>query len=69
MDLDVLNTPDEYSILFYAADSFIKDGRLCRLADIANRVYVPPPKFDISISSTSADLRPGDDTTEVYYKC
>jgi hypothetical protein len=61
LDLDILNSPDQYNLLFYTADSFIKDGMLCRLIDISNRVYVPPPDFIISTSASSVELRPGEE--------
>ena len=61
LNLDAIHSPNEYNILFYISDSFIKDGRLCRLADISNRVYIPPPEFVISTSANSIQLRPGDE--------
>lgn len=61
LDLGELNYPDHYSLLFYASDIFIKGGRECRLADITNRVYVPPPEFTLSVSPSSLNLRPGQD--------
>jgi hypothetical protein len=48
---------------FYIATSFINaNGKLCRLADISNRVYVPTPNFIITTSPSTVDLRPGNET-------
>ena len=41
LKLKDINFPDRYSIFFYISDVFIKDGYLCRLIDISNRVYIP----------------------------
>jgi hypothetical protein len=44
-------------------NSFIKEGRLCVLTDITNRVYVPPPRFVMSTEPGSIFLRPGEEKT------
>jgi hypothetical protein len=61
LELDALNSPSQYTVFFYISDIFIKDGRLCRLLDISNRVYIPPPEFSISMSQSSVNLRPGEE--------
>jgi hypothetical protein len=59
-DIDTIKSADQYNLVFYIVDIFInKDGRLCRLGDMSNRVYVPPPNFNITTLPTSAELRAG----------
>jgi hypothetical protein len=58
-DLENVNYPTIYDILFYAFDNYVKDGRLCRMVDIASRVYVPPPEFSITANPPTLTLRPG----------
>jgi hypothetical protein len=60
-DLSKINYPDQYSLFFYTFDFFIKDGQLCRLADVTQTVFVPPPKFSISTIPASVELRPGEE--------
>ena len=63
LDLSDATYPNQYSLLFYTIYVFIKDGRLCGLSDISNRVYVPPPDFTMSTSPSRIDLRAGDERT------
>jgi hypothetical protein len=63
LDLGSLYSPDQYSIVFYVYDFFIQNGHLCRLVDITNRVFIPPPDFIISASPSSIILRPGEEKT------
>lgn len=60
-NLENANYPNIYDILFYATDMYVKDGRLCRMIDVANRMYVPPPEFSITTIPSSLVLRPGDE--------
>jgi hypothetical protein len=60
-DLAKLNYPNQYDLFFYAQDNFIKNGRLCRLVDITQRIFVPPPEFVISTLPNSVELRPGEE--------
>jgi hypothetical protein len=59
-DLARLNYPNQYDLFFYAQDNFIENGRLCRLVDITQRIFVPPPEFVISTNPSSLILRPGE---------
>jgi hypothetical protein len=61
LDLSAATYPNQYSLLFYTIYVFIKDGRLCGLSDISNRVYVPPPDFTMSTSPSHIDLRAGEE--------
>lgn len=61
-DLRSLNYPNLYDTLFYATDFYVKDGRLCRMADVTSRVYVPPPEFSLAALPSTVVLRPGDET-------
>lgn len=63
LNLDAVTYPNQYSLLFYTIYVFIKDGRLCGISDISNRVYVPPPEYLISTSPNSLDLRPAEEKT------
>jgi hypothetical protein len=60
-DLGAINYPDQYDLIFATFDYFLNDGRMCPMADITNRVYVPPPEFVISTLPSSVDLRPGEE--------
>lgn len=61
-NLNRLNYPNLYDILFYAVDDYVKNNRLCRMTEVASRVYVPPPEFSMTTSPASVTLRPGDET-------
>jgi hypothetical protein len=61
-DLGSINYPNLYDVLFAAHDDYVKDGTLCRMADVASRVYVPPPEFSITAQPNTVTLRPGNDT-------
>ena len=56
-----INFPSQYTIFFYVSDVFINDGYLCRLLDISNRVYIPPPEFKIKTLPSAVILKPGDE--------
>jgi hypothetical protein len=61
MDLGTATSPNRYSVLFYTMYVFIKDGHLCGISDISNRVYIPPSEFQISTSPQDVILRPGEE--------
>src|SRR6266516_2392206 len=63
VNLGSLDYPDQYSVVFYAYHFFMKDGHLCRLVDITNRVFVPPPDVLMSTSPSSVTLRAGEQKT------
>jgi len=60
LDLAALNYPDQYDLLFYAFDYFIEGYRICPMADLTPRLYIPPPEFVISTSPSSVEIRPGE---------
>ena len=59
-NLDKINSPQQYKVVFYITDYSVKDHRLCRLIDTTNWVIIPPPDFSMSASPSSVVLRPGD---------
>lgn len=63
LDLGSVTYPNQYSVLFYTGYVFIKDGRLCGLSDISNRVYIPPPEFTVLASPNPVELRVGEEET------
>jgi hypothetical protein len=60
LDLAALNYPGQYDLLFYAYDYFMETYRICPMADLTPRVYIPPPEFVISTSPSSVEVRPGE---------
>jgi hypothetical protein len=60
-DLQPLNYPNLYDIVFYTHDEYVKNGYLCRMINMASRVYVPPPEFSITTLPNTINLRPGDE--------
>ena len=63
LDLNSISSPNQYDLPFYAVDLFVNNGVLCRMADITNRVFIPPPEFVITTSPSSVLLRPGEEKT------
>ena len=61
INLSEVSSPNEYRVIFSAWDNFIKDRRLCSIADITNWIFIPPPEFVISTLPTSTVLRPGEE--------
>jgi hypothetical protein len=60
-DLQKINFPQQYRVVFYTTDYFVLKHRFCRLIDTTNWVIIPPPEFTISTSPASVVLRPGDE--------
>ena len=62
LDLSKLNFPDQYSLLFFATDSYESKNNNCSTAliDMTDEVHVPPPDFTLLTTPTSVSLRPGD---------
>ena len=57
--LDSVSSPDEYSLLFMASNSFYtEDGYFCNVVDISDRVHVPTPDVIMSMSPSSVVLYP-----------
>lgn len=61
IDLSDVSNPQNYNILSYIVDSYVKAGQYCRMVDSTNWIMIPPPDFSASISPTSLEVRPGDD--------
>lgn len=62
LNLSDVSLPDEYRIILSAWDNFLNHGRICKIIDLTNWIYVPPPEYVISTKPTSTILRPGDET-------
>lgn len=60
LDLDKINYPDQYKIIFTAYDNFLNKGLFCYLYDSTNWVHIPPPEFAMMTKPTSTVLRPGE---------
>ena len=60
LDLEKINYPDQYKVIFTAYDNFLNNGRFCYLFDSTTWVHIPPPEFTITTSPTSTALRPGE---------
>jgi hypothetical protein len=60
-DLKAAKSPQQYNLVFYITDHYVLGHQLCRLVDTTNWVIVPPPKFVVSPSPSSAILRPGEE--------
>ena len=58
LDLDKINYPQQYRVLFYITDYFVLSHLYCRLVDTTNWVMIPPPLFEISTKPSSLTLRP-----------
>ncbi len=63
LDLNKINYPQQYRLLFYITDYFVIHHLYCRLVDTTNWVMIPPPQFEFSPKSNSLTLRPGESTT------
>ena len=61
LDLRSVTLPKQYNVLFYTMYVFIKDGRLCGISDISDRVYIPPPEYIVSASPNPVELRVGEE--------
>lgn len=69
IDLNRVSHPQEYNILSYVVDSYLKNGQYCRMVDSTNWILIPPPSFDMYLSPPSLQMRPGDtENVQVYVK-
>ena len=63
LNLDNVNSPERYKVVFYVTDLFAKNHHFCRLLDTTNWINIPPPMFDISTEPSDViSLRPGEET-------
>jgi hypothetical protein len=60
-DLQKANFPKEYSVYIYKQNRFIVDGVSCYLVDVTGWIPIPPPKFSISASPDTLELRPNEE--------
>ena len=67
IDLNNVSNPQNYNILSYIVDSYVKNGRYCRMVDLTDWILIPPPDFSIKISPTSLEMRPGDDENVLVF--
>jgi hypothetical protein len=60
-DLKQANFPPKYSIYIYKINQFRVDNEQCEIIDTTGWVPIPPPKFSISASPDSINLRPNEE--------
>jgi hypothetical protein len=60
-DLKQANFPAKYSIYIYKINGFDIDNERCEIIDTTGWVPIPPPKFSISASPDSINLRPNEE--------
>jgi hypothetical protein len=60
LDLEKLNFPTEYTVVFFTDYIFEKDG-LYGVSDYSNWIRIPPPEFFITAVPNELILRPGED--------
>jgi hypothetical protein len=63
LDLESINSPNEYRVLFGTSDSFMRADMYCHLEDVTQFFSVPPPQYNITTSENSLFLRPGQQET------
>src|SRR5215213_3194655 len=57
-----MSSPDQYSIAFYALNTFRTKDSYCTFVDVTDLIHIPPPEFTISAAPSSVALRPGEKT-------
>jgi hypothetical protein len=60
LDLQKINSPKEYRLNFVVQDTFMNNGKFCKLLDITDYFPVPSPKYNISLSEDTLFLKPGE---------
>ena len=64
MDLESINFPEEYTVIFVASDKFMKTNNIyCHFLDNTGFFPVPPPQYNITASQNSLFLKKGQDKT------
>jgi hypothetical protein len=63
IDLQKINSPNQYLMVFSTELTYIKNGVLCELLQNTNQVSIPPPKFSIIPSLNSSTIGPGQSKT------
>jgi hypothetical protein len=60
LDLDSINSPDRYSILFAPFDEFLINDLYCNIGDFTAWYHIPPPSYNVTVSPSTLNLRPGE---------
>ena len=62
LNLSKLNFPDQYSLVFFVADSYESRNNNCSITlfDMTDEVHIPPPDFTFLTTPVSVSLRPGE---------
>jgi hypothetical protein len=60
LDLNKINQPETYKVIFAAYDNYLSNNKFCYVYDTTNWVHIPPPEFKLSTTPTSTSLRPGE---------
>jgi hypothetical protein len=63
LDLEKINYPDKYIVVFFTDYDFGEGNVKYQISDFSNAVRVPPPEFLISKEPNSVSLRPGEKKT------
>jgi hypothetical protein len=64
LDLESINLPEEYTVIFAAADTFRKNNNVyCTFLDNTDFFPVPPPQYNITTSQNSLFLKKGQEKT------
>jgi hypothetical protein len=64
LDLKSINFPEEYTVIFVAADTFMKNNNIyCNFLDNTGFFSVPPPQYNITTSQNSLFLKKGQEKT------
>jgi hypothetical protein len=64
LDLELINLPEEYTVIFATADTFRKNNNVyCNFLDNTGFFSVPPPQYNITTSQNSLFLKKGQEKT------
>ena len=63
LDLGLFNYPDNYIVFPFIIEEYTIDQTKCVLVDSTNLVSLPPPQYNLTLSSTPVNLRSGDKIT------
>ena len=63
LDLQKINFPDKYLVVFFTDYDFQDGGVKYEISDYSNIARIPPPEYVVSTSPNSVSLRPGEKKT------
>jgi hypothetical protein len=63
LDLQKINFPDKYLVVFFTDYDFEDGGVKYQISDFSDTARIPPPQFVVSTSPNSVSLRPGEKKT------